>query len=820
MKNQSEIEILVEKYIGGKLEKLVIDYNIAENVVDMFALKTVKRLFIAYELYKESSSFYDDFLLALREYLLVFKTSISLPFSIPKTNDYAISFDDDKQRYFASLQLPDRVITDFVNQVYSGNAPKETESGYILTTDPFIYHLTGFSAFKTHAQKLSVYGALNTPDGYTTLVSLPTGGGKSLITQTISYQKDGLTIVIVPTVSLAIDQVRVAKQIIKNHDVDAEIFSYSSDVDAAPIIKAIKDQVAKILFISPEALINNQGFKNAISEANKKRYLKNIVIDEAHIVIDWGASFRVDYQCLESWRKNLVFSNPNLRTVLLSATFEEKSIDLLKSFFSQEDKWIEVRCDELRHEPRYMVINNKSYLAKQKKLIELVKKLPHPMIIYVARPVEADELKQLLNENGINNVMTFTGLTINFKRRKLIDEWVDDKFEIMIATSAFGVGVDKPDIRTIIHTYIPENPNAYYQELGRGGRDRLPCLSVLCLYTKDEKIGRNRISKRVLTTEKLIGRWDSIYNNVNSRRLDNKIYIDTTIKPNYALDPMDDSPTSDTDMNWNLYVLLFLRRYGLIRIDDVTTENGKYIFIIQILDDTLRSTDDSLTNVINYYRSLEWESFSVAYSRMVSATKKVDSECISEMFYDTYQKVSEYCAGCNAHTTAIIRDSRDYPLKVPVREPKKVINPEAMAFIGDGDDMAIIAPNNAVIHTLEVLVKKGVSTVILMNDETASTCDDIICKLDARNMFIVGEEELLGLIKRSAYYFISGVVAVIYPVDDGKALEKYKIVKQYLVGRPGIKVIHIISYNFEFKSIDKTFTELISGQITALENIF
>ncbi|SHO53371.1 DEAD/DEAH box helicase [Anaerocolumna xylanovorans] len=819
MKNQSELEILVEKYIGGKLEKLVIDYSIAENVVDMFALKTVKRLFIAYELYKGSRSFYEDFLLAIREYLLVFKTSISLPFRIPKTNDYAISFDDEKQRYFTSLQLPDGVITDFVNQVYSGNAPIETESGYILTTDPFIYHLTEFSAFKTHAQKLSVYGALNTPDGYTTLVSLPTGGGKSLITQTISYQKDGLTIIIVPTVSLAIDQVRVAKQIIKNRDVDAEIFSYSSDVDAAPIIKAVKDQTAKMLFISPEALINNQGFKNAISEANKKRYLKNIVIDEAHIVVDWGASFRVDYQCLESWRKNLIFSNPNLRTFLLSATFEQKSIDILKSFFSQEDKWIEVRCDELRHEPRYMVINNKSYTAKQKKLIELVKKLPHPMIIYVARPVEADELKKLLHENGINNVVTFTGLTSNSKRRTLIDEWVDDRFEIMIATSAFGVGVDKQDVRTVIHTYIPENPNAYYQELGRGGRDRLPCLSVLCLYIEDEKIGRNRISKRVLTTEKLVRRWDSIYNNVNSRRLDNKIYIDTTIKPNYALDPMDDSPTSDTDMNWNVYVLLFLRRYGLIRVDDVITENGKYIFIVQILDDALRSTDDALTNVIDHYRSLEWESFSGAYSRMVIATKKINSECISEMFYDTYQKVSEYCAGCNAHTTAIIGDSRDYPLKMPVREPKKLISSEAMAFVGDGDDMAIMAPNNVDISTMKILAKKGISTVILMNDETSSICNDIICKLDARNMFIIGEEELLGLIKISAYYFISGVVAVIYPNDDGKAFEKYRIVKQYLVGRSGIKVVHIISHNFEFKSIDKTFTELIAGQVTALENI-
>ena len=84
-----------------------------------------------------------------------------------------------------------------------------------LVSDPMIYKLTGYKKFKTLDQKLSVYGALRTPDGFTTLISLPTGGGKSLITQTIAYQKEGLTIVVVPTVSLAIDQERVAKNIIK-----------------------------------------------------------------------------------------------------------------------------------------------------------------------------------------------------------------------------------------------------------------------------------------------------------------------------------------------------------------------------------------------------------------------------------------------------------------------------------------------------------------------------------------------------------------------------------------------------------------------------
>ena len=85
-------------------------------------------------------------------------------------------------------------------------------------------------------------------------------------------------------------------------------------------------------------------------------------------MVDWGASFRVDYQCLEAWRKKLLLNNPAIRTILLSATFESKSIDVLKKLFSDGNKWIEVRCDELRHEPRYIILKEKDLKIKIKRL--------------------------------------------------------------------------------------------------------------------------------------------------------------------------------------------------------------------------------------------------------------------------------------------------------------------------------------------------------------------------------------------------------------------------------------------------------------------
>ena len=586
-----------EQFINDEIFYIQIEYGEKETANERFYLNTVKRLTKAYSLYKKNNIFKNDYILALRDFLIIFDVSVRInQDEFLKNNKFGIAFDDVERKYFASYKLSFDVNEKFVKEAFLRGIQnkKSGNDNDNLTTDPMILNLTGYSKFKSLDQKLAVYGALNTPEGFTTLVSLPTGGGKSLITQTIAFQKEGLTIVIVPTVSLALDQERVTKEVIKRDNKNREIFSYSSGVDAEPILSAIKEREARILFISPEALLENPAFANVIREANKGRYLKNIVIDEAHIVVDWGAAFRVDYQCLEAWRNMLLMTNPSLRTILLSATFEDKCVEILKNFFEVSGRWIEIRCDALRHEPRYSVARLRNNSEKQKCLIEMVRKLPHPMIIYVARPLDADNIKKSLAKVGINNVRTFTGLTGKSQRKKLIDEWVDNEYEIIIATSAFGVGVDKSDVRTVIHTYIPQNANTYYQELGRGGRDCLPCLSVMCLQPEDTTIGRDRIIKKVLTSEKIIGRWDSLYNNQKSVRLsDNRVFIDTSIKPNYAdVDEFDDSPTSDADMNWNVYVLLFLRRHNMIQILEVKIDHGHYMILIKIEDDRLRIVDD------------------------------------------------------------------------------------------------------------------------------------------------------------------------------------------------------------------------------------
>ena len=811
--SKEDITYQIEKCLNGKIKPDAIYLEKTQNPSEQFRINTVKRLLRAYSLFLDKADYKEDFLLALRDYLIVFDSALHWEKKdIFANNTYGIVFDNSEGGYFATYDLPKGINEHFVRSTFlkEGNAPvQKTEAN--LITDPYIFELTGYSRFKSLDQKLGVYGALNTPEGYTTLISLPTGGGKSMVTQTISYQKDGLTIVVVPTVSLALDQERVTKEIIKRESNEEEIFSYSSGVPAGPILKAINDKKARILFISPEALLENPAFADAIKVANKSRYLKNIVIDEAHIVVDWGAGFRVDYQCLEAWRNVLLLSNPSLRTILLSATFEDKCVEILRNFFEVNGKWIEVRCDALRHEPQYCVVRTKNNAEKENCVIEMVRKLPHPMILYVARPIEAERYKKLLLDVGIHNVETFTGLTNSTQRKKLINEWVDDKFEIMIATSAFGVGVDKADVRTVIHTYIPQNANTYYQELGRGGRDRLPCLSIMCLHPDDSTIGRDRITKKVLTTEKILGRWDSLYNNEKSKRFsNNRVYIDTSIKPNYAdKDDFDDTPTSDADMNWNIYVLLFLRRYNMIKIIEVTIEVGHYLILIEIIDDRLRANDLELMNHISSIRDNEWAYYNDAYNLISNAVKSNCSDCISELFTETYSKVYEFCAGCNAHTRPIVGDIPKFPLKSRIEEPKHRITEEQLALFSNTPESVIISKETESIGLIERLIDKGAALIVLPDNYKAS--DELLKLKTKKNIMIVGLEEAFQLAKIKAFFFISGLVIVLYPSTEKEIGEQYAVIRNSICERQSTKVIHVIQKNAFVAEAGKYMTELVDG---------
>ena len=696
---KEQIQECIQKILDNELGGISTN-NCPRGGIEKYGYMTAYRLSKYVNFYRTRRISLDDFLISLRNYLLVFQTAVRLPIDIDITdNKYGLRIDSEGLCY-ATLNLPDYLNIDIIKQGFMVDyVEPEKDERYFLGVTPNIYRLTGFQRFKSIRQKLAVNGALNMPEGYTALVSLPTGGGKSLITQAMAYQKnDGLTITVVPTVSLAMDQVRVARDNIRVA-FKAEIACYYSDLaseEKRSIIDRIKDRKLRLLFISPEALIKNEVFKQVIETANDAGYLRNLIIDEAHIVIEWGNFFRVDYQCLEPWRNNLYEKNSKLKTVLLSATYERTTVKILQSMFATGDKWIEIRCDALRREPRFELVSATSYRDKNEKTRELLRCLPRPMVVYVMRPDQAEKVKEMAADIGITNVETFTGKTKSDERSRIIEEWSENKFDIIIATSAFGVGVDKSDVRTVLHLYVPDNPNAYYQELGRGGRDGLPCLSVMCVYPEEDLESAFVMTDKVLGSEKILGRWESMLNSHTSTRGIDSYTLDTSVKPNYnSVDYAED--TSTVDQKWNIYVILLLRRYNLIKILDMVVDPHTQVYFIRIsiLDKRLLQTSEDTKLLIEDVRTKEWNKNERAFKTMSRAVKLGKRMCWSEMFFNsTYSMVSEYCAGCDNHKNIVESDPNRFELVKKIPAPTRNFSVELNNMFASSNEAILFADSD------------------------------------------------------------------------------------------------------------------------------
>lgn len=768
-----EIHELVRIAIQENDTTLLNEKCLLNNSREQYVYDTAVRLINIWIKQKRNIAFKVDFECSLRNYLLLMKTELFIKDYIPSEHfyDFGLNLEESTGRIWATMLLPSFSNKQLVKKMYMQDwAEEKRDTIHNLLTNGFIQKLTGFTKFKSNEQKLAVMGALRVPAGYSCLVSMTTGGGKSLITQTVAYQKEGLTLVVVPTISLMLDQYQNACEVI-NRDSKKEIFYYHSACDLTRFFDSLEKKTARILFVSPESLIKNQQLRDRILKANDEKYLKNIIIDEAHIIIEWGSSFRIDFQCLDAMRKNFMLVNKELRTFLLSATYSDETIRQLKMFYSDSDRWIEIRCEKLRHETRFDIIKCDSFHEKDNKILQAIDLLPRPMIVYVKSPDLAEQLRDKLSGIGYNNVFTFTGSTANEQRQEIIDLWKNGQFDLMIATCAFGVGVDKKDVRTVLHTYVPENPNKYYQEAGRGGRDGLPSLSTM-IYTEQDVDSAFSFVSKVITTEKLMGRWFSMLNSGSTQPLHNSKYmIDTYVKPDYNIDEEFIDSISNQDINWNVYVILFLRRNGLVSIDDIQYMNNKYVFYITVLERKILFNNDETKVIIDKLRNLEWKKNEYEFFLMKNNLKKVGKCCWSDMFTKIYRKTSDYCAGCNEHVD-IIDFEDNKTLKLNINSPLVVVSDEIKSYTYCSGVTLIISENYDQINEI---VMKGLNVLVADNE----TFDAIgIKQIDNKELLLCSYYDFIELISENKYY-ISGSILIYFPDDVGLQKKIISIIEKY-----------------------------------------
>ena len=764
------------------------------------------RMINAYQRFMSNQTFEKqiEFECSLRNFLLFLKTSVTIKgYNLLTPNRFGLKVNYSNDSIYANFELPNYVNETFVRTTFDNQqVQKVADDTAIKAVNPYIYKLTKqkFRTFKSIEQQLAVMGALRVPAGYTAMVAMSTGGGKSLITQTVSYQYDNsLTIIIVPTISLMLDQQRNASSIIKP-DNKEEIMYYHSGCNVDELISALDENLVRMLFISPEALIKNIRIQDSILKANSKGYLKNLVIDEAHIIIEWGASFRVDFQCLDSFKRLLVKDNPSLRTYLLSATFSKKVVDNL--FFLIMQRWIEIRLDALRKEPRFDIIKCNSYTEKHDRIKELVCKLPRPMIIYVNSPDDAEKIQHELAKVGFDNTRIFTGKTKSIDRERIINEWISDKFDLMIATCAFGVGVDKKDVRTVIHSYIPSSADQYYQECGRGGRDGLPCLSVM-LYTDDDIKATMSMTQKVLTVEKLCGRWFSMLNNRKTNiRLDS-IVIDTSVKPNYSDTDSFYVDVNNADITWNVYVILLLRRARMIEITDVKYSDDRYIFNIKLIDKRIRFDCEQTIEIFNGIRDDESKSIYMEIKELTSKLRRVGKSCWSSMFNDIYLLTEEYCAGCNNHNDIRSERGNHFPLKKPIFYPVSIPEGKLCDVMTGTKEMLIICEEDSYEIIQNLLIG---ADIIIIPDESELAFRLLNSKIIKPTQYCMGYSEFFDLSRMNSYYYLSGNI-VFYIGDDQELAERVLNIshdKEY-------NRVYVVNSDFYIAKRNKNISELVNG---------
>jgi ATP-dependent DNA helicase RecQ len=446
--------------------------------------------------------------------------------------------------------------------------PEET-----LPAEPWLWSLADgrMRTWHSPAQKEACWQALTAPPGATTLLGLPTGAGKSLSFQLAARFSPGVTIVIVPTTALAIDQCIAAKEILAGFPHLGPRYYSSNDPnsDPAAVRAALVDGSCRLLFASPESCVSGS-LRAIIDDLASAGRLHSLVVDEAHIIDSWGGHFRVAFQLLALRRQQwLEKSGGTLRTLLLSATFTPRCLELLRALFGGSH-WRQFACQRLRPEICYFRGAFLSEGDRETALLAALRHLPRPLILYVTEVKEAQRLAPLLREAGFATTQCFHGDTSGADRRRLLLDWRADKIEIMVATSAFGMGVDKADVRAVVHACYPENVHRYYQEIGRGGRDGARSIALwLPLLPRDKVVAENLLPN-MLGADLIKLRWQTMLAGARDEA-DDVI----SVKVNAKHQRLMGGRSYGENIRWNKRLLLMMARAKLIEIIDLVYEEDE-----------------------------------------------------------------------------------------------------------------------------------------------------------------------------------------------------------------------------------------------------
>lgn len=324
---------------------------------------------------------------------------------------------------------------------------------------------------------------------------MPTGGGKSLCFQIPALLKEGICVVISPLLALMQDQVNNLTE----RGIPALMLKGgSSYAELDQVLDNCIYGKYKFLYLSPERLQ-----QELVQERIKQMNVSYLVVDEAHCISEWGHDFRPTYQQITSF-KNL---HPEIKTIALTATATEKVVEDMVEYLEIPDAKI---FKQSFHRDNLCLLSEK-FEDKNYKLHLFLQENDGSTIIYVRNRGATEELAGFLKTHGITAAPFHGGLS-NKLKNSLLEDWLQEKIRVMVATSAFGMGIDKANVRNVIHYHLPESLESFFQEAGRGGRDGNPAKAYL-LYNENDQL---RLKNQFLTVLPTVKDVQLVYKKLNA----------------------------------------------------------------------------------------------------------------------------------------------------------------------------------------------------------------------------------------------------------------------------------------------------------------
>lgn len=339
-----------------------------------------------------------------------------------------------------------------------------------MTIHQILQHYWKHSAFRPLQQPIIE----SVMQGRDTLALLPTGGGKSVCYQVPAMAMDGICLVISPLIALMKDQVDNLKA------KGIEAMAIVSGMNRREVDIALDNCIygpVKFLYLSPERLLSD-----LVRERIKYMKVNLIAVDEAHCISQWGYDFRPPYLHLAELRE----LHPKVPILALTATATAEVRDDIQDKLAFRERNVFQQSFE-RKNISYRVQHDEN---KLRRILEVARSVKGSGIVYVRSRKETVELSKFFNDNGVAADYYHAGLDGDTRNAKQ-EQWKSNHIRIIIATNAFGMGIDKPDVRFVLHKDLPESLEAYYQEAGRGGRDEQKAYAVL-LYSEADRLKQER----------------------------------------------------------------------------------------------------------------------------------------------------------------------------------------------------------------------------------------------------------------------------------------------------------------------------------------